>query len=271
MRYIFDNDMHIHSYLSPCSGNPAQTAERILQYGIEEKLRLLVLTDHFWDGGVPLENNGWRNNDVKDNAKILPLPQADGIAFLYGAEADMSWDHRLGLRKETFSNFDFVTVAINHLHMKNFTAPDNLVTYDDYRRAFLTRADILFASDIPLRRCGLAHLTCSLGFGYNPGHVDFYRTFEDAEWRSIFDRAAAYGTGIELNFPVFSYTEKELDEVILRPYRIAKECGCRFFFGSDAHSPEGFSGMRRAAERIIDLLELTEDDKYYLPDDPRLH
>ena len=87
----------------------------------------------------------------------------------------------------------------------------------------------------------------------------------------IFDRAAAYGTGIELNFPVFSYTEKELDEVILRPYRIAKECGCRFFFGSDAHSPEGFSGMRKAAERIIDLLELTEDDKYYLPDDPRMH
>ena len=31
MRYIFDNDLHIHSKISLCSGVPEQTAERMLQ------------------------------------------------------------------------------------------------------------------------------------------------------------------------------------------------------------------------------------------------
>jgi len=29
MKYVIDHDYHIHSYLSPCSGNPEQNAERI--------------------------------------------------------------------------------------------------------------------------------------------------------------------------------------------------------------------------------------------------
>ena len=35
MRYAFDHDYHIHSYLSSCSKDPEQTAERILAYAEE--------------------------------------------------------------------------------------------------------------------------------------------------------------------------------------------------------------------------------------------
>ena len=55
--------------------------------------------------------------------------------------------------------------------------------------------------------------------------------------------------------------EKDADE--LKVYRIAKEMGCKFYFGSDAHTVEGL--MRRVRERcekIVDLLDLTEDDKF---------
>jgi histidinol phosphatase-like PHP family hydrolase len=56
--------------------------------------------------------------------------------------------------------------------------------------------------------------------------------------------------------------EEDADE--LRVYMIAKEMGCKFYFGSDAHTVPGLGWAKRNAERIIDLLSLEEDDKFIL-------
>ena len=40
MKYIVDNDMHIHSYLSLCAADKEQTAERILQYAKENGYKI---------------------------------------------------------------------------------------------------------------------------------------------------------------------------------------------------------------------------------------
>ena len=53
MRYVFDNDLHIHSTLSSCSSDPAESTERILANGVANHLKTLCLTDHFWDDAVP--------------------------------------------------------------------------------------------------------------------------------------------------------------------------------------------------------------------------
>ncbi len=58
MRYVFDNDLHIHSTLSSCSSDPAESTERILAYGVANHLKTLCLTDHFWDDAVP-GASGW--------------------------------------------------------------------------------------------------------------------------------------------------------------------------------------------------------------------
>ena len=57
------------------------------------------------------------------------------------------------------------------------------------------------------------------------------------------------------------YTLEEL-ESILRPYKIAKKCGCKFYLGSDAHTQDGFIGAKENFEKIVDLLELEESDKF---------
>ena len=49
---------------------------------------------------------------------------------------------------------------------------------------------------------------------------------------------------------------------MLRPYRIAKDCGCKFFMGSDAHHPEKFNTIIKNFNDIADALELSEDDKF---------
>ena len=47
MKYIIDHDLHIHSCLSACSGNPAQTPAAILNYARANGFKHICLTDHF--------------------------------------------------------------------------------------------------------------------------------------------------------------------------------------------------------------------------------
>ena len=78
--------------------------------------------------------------------------------------------------------------------------------------------------------------------------------------RTLFTKAAKLGAGIELNFGDMSFKDQD-EDIVLRPFRIAKECGCKFYCGSDTHEfPDG-EGFRRVFERAIDLLDLKESDK----------
>ena len=45
-------------------------------------------------------------------------------------------------------------------------------------------------------------------------------------------------------------------------FKIAKECGCKFYFGSDAHHPFEFDLLKDRADFFINALDLTEDDKF---------
>ena len=79
----------------------------------------------------------------------------------------------------------------------------------------------------------------------------------------IFIKAAKLGVGIELNLNDMSFDEKEAD-VVLRPYKIAKQCGCKFYCGSDAHHPDTLEKAKAIFERAVDLLALTEENKFII-------
>jgi histidinol phosphatase-like PHP family hydrolase len=77
----------------------------------------------------------------------------------------------------------------------------------------------------------------------------------------VFSDCARVGVGIELNMSDMSFEDSEADQV-LRMYRIAKSCGCKFYCGSDAHHPEKFDTAAEVFNRAIDLLGLEESDKF---------
>lgn len=52
MKYIYDHDLHIHSYLSSCSRDRKQNPNTILQYAKDYNLNTVCLTDHFWDSKI---------------------------------------------------------------------------------------------------------------------------------------------------------------------------------------------------------------------------
>ncbi len=265
MRFIYDHDFHIHSRLSACSGDPEQTPERILQYAKTNGLKKIALTDHYWDDRIPGASGWYQMQNTSHIKQSLPLPEADGITFYFGAETDMAADGTIGVDRKTMELLDFVIVPTTHLHMDGFTCrgdEDEL----ERGRLWVSRFETLLRADLPFERVGLAHMTCSL-IGYKLDYYKALRSISDAEMMRLFRAAADRGLGIELNFPAIRdgvpiTWESHPDE--LRPYKLAKDCGCKFYIGSDAHKTPGLDAEKGNAEAIIDVLGLTEDDKFAL-------
>ncbi len=257
MKYIVDHDVHIHTHFSPCSNDSRQTPEAILAAGLAQGFELLALTDHAWDTTVPSNTVTWGSLDrVKAH---LPLPQSKSCHMLFGMEADMNYEDILGVSKATLEALDFAVLALNHLHMDKFTV-DKSATPDDaltHKRRFIERIHTALSLDLPFYKTTLAHFSdgvlCSDLYGC-------LQSFTDAEYRDIFTKVRDRGMGVELNLIVASHSTEGLREV-LRPFFIAKEVGCKFTLGGDAHWPEEFVGRRQNMERVVELLDLEESDK----------
>lgn len=257
MRFVADHDLHIHSHLSLCSGNPAQNKDAILAYGVKNGLKTLCLTDHMWDPAVPGASGWYARQPYERTCEALPLPQADGVKFLFGCETDQKMDTAIGVSPELMEKLDFIIIPTTHMHMNGFTVRGD-EGVEERAKLWCSRFDAVLDMDLPFYKIGIAHLTCSLL--YTGHYLEVLAAIPDEEYRRLFAKAAKAGVGIELNMGAEELKE-ENHAITLKPYRIAKEEGCKFYLGSDAHSPAGLEEAPAKFEKIITLLELTEDDK----------
>lgn len=265
MRFKTDHDYHIHSQLSSCSRNPEQTNERILQYAKENGLSRICLTDHYWDSAVAGASKWYQPQNFDHIHKATPLPQADGVEFLFGCETDMDKHMTVGIPSARFDDFDFIIIPTTHLHMTGFTIAEEDANSNERRAQLWTeRLDRLLDMPLPFGKIGIAHLACSLI--NRKSREDFLNTMNlipDNDMERLFSKAALVGCGIELNKSDMSFSDAEADTV-LRPFRIAKSCGCKFYLGSDAHSPNSFKRAKEIFERAVTVLDLSENDKFYI-------
>lgn len=264
MRYSVDNDLHIHSYLSPCSGDDLQTPENILKYAIDNSLEDICLTDHFWDSCVPGATPYLSALNTERLKRALPLPKAKGINFMFGCETELDRYGNLAIGRKTFKVFDFVVIPINHFHMKGFTlAAEDFNNPPVLAKRWIERFDGILNRDLPFGKIGMAHLACELMVSDGGiGHIDVLDCITDSEYARLFSKAARLGVGIELNFETFfDYGENELKRV-MRPFAVAKSVGCKFYFGSDAHHPQDFLRAKEKFEETVRILGLEEKDKF---------
>lgn len=115
--------------------------------------------------------------------------------------------------------------------------------------------------DLPFHKIGIPHLTCGLIDQSRDKFLETINSLDTDELAAVFKKAAEKGVGIELNSDDMNFADAE-KATVLRPYEIAHEVGCKFYCGSDAHHPETLDAAKAIFERAIDLLELTEDDKF---------
>ena len=264
MRYKIDHDLHIHSSLSLCSRDPEHNTASILKYAEDFGLETICLTDHFWDERVEGAWSWYRSQDYAHVCQALPLPRSEKVNFLFGVETELDKDLNLAITRERYDSFDFVVIPTTHLHMESNIKEEDASSPEGRARAWLTRFDGVLNMDIPFYKTGIAHLTCTL---IAEAHEDYLKVLELLPKESLerlFSRAASLGVGIELNRASLDCEDDAERELRLRPFRIAKAQGCKFYLGTDAHHPEHFIGAREVYERVIDDLSLTEEHKFHI-------
>ena len=264
MKYQIDNDLHIHTKLSPCSNDPEQNPERILEYAIANGLKTVCVADHFWDENAEGAASFYKKLDYEYLSELKPLPQNENVRFLFGCETELNKFLNLGISKESTEKFDFIVIPTTHFHMKGFTLTDEEISCAESKaKAWIKRLDAVLNMDLPFHKVGIAHLVCPLIAPTREEYMEVLSLIDGDEMTRLFTKAAKLGVGIELNSADMSYKEHE-EDIVLRPFRIAKECGCKFYFGSDAHHPKDLDIAIARFEKAVDALELTEEDKFIL-------
>ena len=263
MKFTYDHDFHIHSKLSSCSNHPEQTPENILAYAKKYGLTTICLTDHYWDERVDGPSDWYAPQNTEHIKKALPLPTAEGIRFLFGCETDMRADMTIGISKERFDEMNFVIIPTTHMHMKEFTVPPAYEGKPDMlAKLWSEKIDALLDMDLPFHKIGLAHLACPLiGGGDKKLYAETMAALSNETLRKSFSKIAKKGAGVEINGGDFAFNYGAEDDVI-RMFRIAKEEGCKFYLGTDAHNPKSFDGAKEIFEKAVELLGLTEEDKF---------
>ena len=260
MQYIIDHYDHIHSTVSGCCYDPDQTPENILKYAEEKGLKRIVLADHFWDRlSRGDERFCWKQYDsssMESLKSVLPLPKSDKVEFLFGCEADMDENLNIGIHESNYDEFGFIVVSTTHFH---FWYEDN-VTVPERTKLYIKRFEKLLESNLPFGKVGIAHPTTHLIANLSPSpYLEVLNGVSDSDFYELFRGATEKNLGIELNFKKCS---DEAFEKVMRPFFIAKDCGCKFYVGSDSHALNAFEPAYATIEKAIKTLGLTEDDKF---------
>ena len=129
----------------------------------------------------------------------------------------------------------------------------------------LTRLEELTRLDLPFEKVGLAHLNCSLVFRDGDWH-QVMRLLDETRLRRCFAFYAKAGAGIELNASCFAPGWTDFEEENLRVFRLAKEEGCRFYCGSDAHHPQALPTVQEWLPLVAEKLGLCAQDRYQIPE-----
>lgn len=262
--FRIDHDYHIHSGLSLCSRDPEHTPQRILQIAEKNGFSEICLTDHYWDERIPGASNWYQQQNTAHIMQAAPVPQSENVRFYFGCETDMDKYNTIGLSDQMIEQLDFIIIPTTHMHMEGFTIEAG-ASVDQRADAWVNRLWSVLNRDLPFEKIGIAHLTCSLIMRGDPlFHLDVLDKISDQTMTEVFTLAAKRKIGIELNFNINAYEGEHLDRE-LRVYRIAKQCGCLFYLGSDAHHPEQMEKGPERMKKIVDALHLTEDARFRIP------
>ncbi len=264
MRYVIDNDMHIHTNISICSTDPNQTPESILKYAQKYNLKTVVIADHFWDERVEgLRPHYYGIQNFEHISKALPLPQVDGVRLLFGCEADVNADNVIGVHESRFDDFGFIVIPTTHWHLRDIIRDEVKPSNELRVKTWFEKIDALLNSNLPLHKTGLAHMLCRPIARSKAEYPMFLNMLPSNELERVFTTAAVKGLGIEINAGDMMYDPEE-EDAVLRIFKTAKGCGCKFYLGSDAHKLEDFENAIPMFEKAIDKLGLEEKDKFIL-------
>jgi histidinol phosphatase-like PHP family hydrolase len=241
----------VHTYLSTCCmAKEQQRPAEILSLAEEMGVRTIGFSDHLW-ANPDIPPSDWYRPQGKGQISKLRADLdgvSTGIRVLVGCEADMIAPGKFGITREFAEELDFVLLSCSHFHMKGSVAQPASTAPRDVARHMLE----FFRSGVSSGLAtSIAHPLLPCGF-YDK-FDEAVETISDTEFLDAFGLARDHGVAIEITtafLPAFSQSQFSIDTPA-RFLSIARKAGCKFTFGSDAHSPE-------RQERLPELIAIIE-------------
>ena len=253
---MIDHDLHVHTYLSRCcSAKEQQTPRKIISLAEQMGLRAIGFADHLWMNPA-ITPNAWYL--PQDESQITNLRQdleqiETRVKIRVGCEAETMAPGKFSITREFAESLDFVLLSCSHIHMSDGTV--------EQPRSFAPRdvADLLLKLFLSGVRSGLptsiAHPFGLIGVGPFKGlYEPMLNSISDAELSDAFHAAAENRVAIELNAAALVPGKMQPDFSLDTPVRmitLAKQAGCKFTFGSDAHDPAG-------QQAIVDMQQVVD-------------
>ena len=261
------HDLHIHTTCSPCCSDQMQTPDRILIECQRLGLRKIGLADHVWlrADHTPGEWRGGAYSDLKKFRQRHTEETAgeNHVTILYGCEADTLSPGVFSITKKFAQTVDYVIMAANHFHFRDTVMQPSQITPQAIGDHMLK----MFQATV---RSGMADIIphVFMPMGYWQYYESAVAAISDAQFIEVFSEAAAGNIAIELSPvylppPIGSLRQTWHLDTPLRVLALAKQAGCRFTFGSDAHN---LSGLKRinAISLLIEKLKMEPVDLHPL-------
>lgn len=271
------HDFHIHTHLSLCADKSA-TAEAYAKIFREQGIKKAGFSDHFWDATYEnshaylLDNTGQHNpkgfyttQNYEYLCQLKPELQAADFGdteIFFGCETDYDpVNRRPAITPETAEKFDFILMPNSHTHMvmpiANYEPKEAHIDY------MVQIYEDTLNSDVAKYITAMAHpfeAVCCLYDRYI-----LMKMISDDTYKRLFSKTAEKGIAVEVNVSCMKgKTPEEIADIEeMRLYRIAKDEGCLFTFGSDSHDDLSHKYYSNAT-LVANLLNLTEKDLHPL-------
>lgn len=274
------HDFHIHTRLSLCAGPQGGTYREYIDQFLSQGLEKVGFTDHFWDervgheglyvdsksAGVPHYYKTQNFEYICQLKQEIDSVSSKGIEVFFGAEAEYDPVRRdVALSRETAEKLDFVVVPNSHTHM--IMPRENYYPYEKHRD-FMVQAFIdIVKSPLKDKILAVAHPFYAVCCPYDVESL--MSTIDSDTYKRIFTLAAESGIAIEVNIACVQelLAKNTPDRAVehIRMFSLARACGAKLTFGSDAHSIGGHQSYVSACEKAIELFEISESDIAALP------
>jgi len=256
------SDIHIHTGLSSCANRDA-TFEGYVQDAKKTHLTTLGFADHLWDSAVPGASKWYAPQNVPHVLKLKEMLPAsrelDGIKLLFGCETEFAYGGKLCLAEENFEHFDYVIVPHSHTHMGLVAPPELIPDEKSHAKLIMESFMLLVTHPLAKRIASVAHPFVAGTKHHIYNLVQSY--IPDSYLYEAFTAAKESGVAIEMNGSCLIYMPSEQIPTCeyVRIYSIAKECGCKFTYGSDSHNVGGERKLHEV-ERFFDICKITDAD-----------
>ena len=260
----FFSDLHIHTKQSGCAPRTSEAAS-YLPYCKQEGIRLLGISDHVYSDETLYECGYVNENKMSHLLVTRPileeLAKTSDVRFLFGCEAEYFPGQPPLISQEESLSFDYILMAASHV----LNQPRMYSAYDIHdpnvlRKLTIDRFVEACKLDYPVPM-GICHPLYPIG---STRQCEILDGISDACLNELFSMAAEKKISIEIHACLYRdgtpLNEYGLSDRYLRLLAAAKECGCMFHFGSDAHSPEMFIGVHDKLRKTAEILGITEDD-----------